>query len=161
MELIMKNTKVIWEVWRGDRESAGYRLLTEAEWEYACRSKSTKQFCFGDRADRLLEYGVYIRNPEPGGARPIRSKMPNAWGLFDMHGNVAEWCEDWFGEYSVDNKIDPRGPQVGNTRVNRGGGWFSQQAEACGSAYRSNRRPDDDRYPIGIRVGLGSERRPD
>jgi formylglycine-generating enzyme required for sulfatase activity len=157
-EVVVRNKKVRLEIWGHDRQSDGYHLLTEAEWEYACRAGSTKSYCFGESPDRLVDYGVYIVNSESRAAQP-RTKLPNAWGLFDMHGNVAEWCEDWFAEYDGE-ATDPQGPPLGTEKVYRGGGWFSNQAAMCGAAYRSNRLPDDAYYPIGIRVCLGGSRAP-
>jgi len=121
-----------------------YRLPTEAEWEYACRAGSSTRFCFGDDENRLSEYAWYDGN-SGGETHPVGQKKPNAWGLYDMHGNVWEWCRDWFGDYPSGDITDPAGPlKPGSHRVGRGGGYFDA-ARHCRSAIRAGRLP-------GIRV---------
>jgi formylglycine-generating enzyme required for sulfatase activity/DNA-binding response OmpR family regulator len=109
-----------------DEEAAGcvYRLPTEAEWEYACRAGGTGKWCFGDDESALEHYAWYEGNSGDT-PHPVGRKRPNAWGLHDMHGNVWEWCADWFGEdfYVVSRPDDPIGPNSGDGRVLRGGGW--------------------------------------
>ena len=100
-----------------------YRLPTEAEWEYACRAGSTTRFYFGDDEEKLPEYAWYGRDAR-GRTHPVGRKKPNAWGLYDMHGNVWEWCQDWYGDYPNRNIIDPKGPSSGDFRVLRGGAWY-------------------------------------
>ena len=107
-----------------------YRLPTEAEWEYACRAGTTTQYSFGDDASRLTEYAWFN-----GHAGPSGKKKPNPWGLYDMHGNQAEWCQDWYGEYSNRAVTDPTGPDSGVHRVVRGGSWVCG-ARGCRSAAR-------------------------
>jgi formylglycine-generating enzyme required for sulfatase activity len=126
-----------------------YRLPTEAEWEYACRAGSQTRFSFGDDASQAREYAWYGANSEKQ-AHPVGCKKPNRWGLYDMHGNVFEWCGDWYGEYTSQNQIDPTGPNEGFARVFRGGFW---EWAVCGSAYR----PGTDQSPsmygrLGLRV---------
>lgn len=106
-----------------------YRLPTEAEWEYACRAGTTEDFA-GD----LDEMGFYDKNSGLT-TQPVRSKRPNAWGLYDLHGNVWEWVQDWYGEYQSKQLVNPQGPPRGSLRVLRGGGWHST-ADACSSAFR-------------------------
>ncbi|MBO4795959.1 MAG: formylglycine-generating enzyme family protein, partial [Verrucomicrobia bacterium] len=84
---------------------------------------------------------------------PVGQKQPNAWGLYDMHGNVYEWCLDWFGDYPASSVTDPTGPSTGSSRVVRGGSW-GYRANRCRSAYRNSSRPDSIYYGIGFRVAL-------
>ena len=103
--------------WTRDAGGAGYRLPTEAEWEYACRAGTTTEFSSGDDESLLARYAVFAERS----AEPCGSRLPNGWGLFDMHGNVWEWCEDWYGEYGRNDVEDPIGPPQGSFRVYRGG----------------------------------------
>jgi formylglycine-generating enzyme required for sulfatase activity len=141
----------------------GYRLLTEAEWEYACRATSTTAFCdgpitisAGDCADDpgLDLVGWYCGNASQG-THACGAKTPNAWGLKDMHGNVGEWCWDWYTDYPSGSVSDPLGPPSGSSRVCRGGGWYSG-ARYCRSAYREYSYPNYRNYIIGLRLARTS-----
>ena len=104
---------------RWNREANGYRLPTEAEWEYACRAGTDTPFYSGSLVDNA---GWHSGN-SGGQTRPVGEKEPNSWGLYDMHGNVLEWCWDWLGDYSGEAQTDPQGPSAGTRRVYRGGSW--------------------------------------
>ena len=115
-----------------------YRLPTEAEWEYACRAGSTTAFYWGNSGDEIDEYCWYGDNSDKE-THPVGKKKPNAWGLYDMCGNVYEWCQDfWDGNYYENSpEKDPRGPEGGKYRVLRGGGfnavpWSCRSADRCG-----------------------------
>ncbi len=129
-----------------------YRLPTEAEWEYACRAGSESAYCFGNDEQVLGEYGWYDGN-SGGRAHPVGEKLPNAWGLHDMHGNVWEWVQDWYDEayYKSSPKADPPGPSTGSLRVSRGGGWDSAP-RLLRSAFRDNISPGDRGYHLGFRL---------
>jgi formylglycine-generating enzyme required for sulfatase activity len=116
-----------------------YRLPTEAEWEYACRAGSGTRYHFGDDAARLSDYAWYRANSE-GQTHPVGQKQPNAWGLYDMHGNVWEWVQDWYGAYTANPVTNPIGPTSGADHVIRGGCW-SHPARHARSAFRSRPLP--------------------
>jgi formylglycine-generating enzyme required for sulfatase activity len=127
-----------------------YRLPTEAEWEYACRAGSTTRFCFGDEVAKLEDYAWYAGN-SGGKTHPAGQKEPNAWGLYDMHGNVWEWCRDWYGEYPAGPATDPKGPDAGKNRVLRGGSWFDK-ISYLRSAVSGDNNPYFRSGNIGFRV---------
>jgi len=136
----------------------GYRLPTEAEWEYACRAGTTTPFYFGKCLS--TDQANYNGNkPMPGGPRgecrgktvPVGSFQPNGWGLYDMHGNIREWCKDWYGEYPECSVINPVGPETGSVRVLRGGGWINF-AIFCRSSLRSRFGPSNRDDDIGFRL---------
>ena len=129
-----------------------YRLLTEAEWEYACRAETTTDYSFGDNESQLGEYAWFKENSGET-THPVGQKKPNAWGLYDMHGNVWEWCSDWYGNYASGNFTNPLGPQEGSSRVNRGGGW-RWEAAACKSGARGFTDPSNQRQNLGFRVAM-------
>jgi formylglycine-generating enzyme required for sulfatase activity len=117
----------------------GGRLPTEAEWEYACRAGSTTRYSSGDTEKDLQRVGWYQEN-SGGKLHPVKVKDPNAWGLYDMHGNVREWVADWYGSYSADKRQDPPGPPSGVGRVMRGGS-FRDSAPNARSAFRDGFGP--------------------
>jgi formylglycine-generating enzyme required for sulfatase activity len=121
-----------------DFTANGYRLPTEAEWEYACRAGSKTKFSFGDDPAKLRSYAWYKGNAEQT-PHAVGQKSPNAWGLYDMHGNVAEWCQDIYNEnhYQKQEGNDPRGPTAGDKRVLRGGSWRTGD-DNCRSSARNS-----------------------
>ena len=129
-----------------------YRLPTEAEWEYACRAGTTTKYSFGDDESELRDHAWCSENSDVQTHR-VGSKKPNAWGLYDMHGNVYEWCQDRHGDYPSGSVTDPTGPAVGSDRVGRGGGWNST-AEYCRSAFRYGTFPSFRYDYFGFRVCL-------
>ncbi|MDY0168482.1 MAG: formylglycine-generating enzyme family protein [Thermoguttaceae bacterium] len=139
-----------------ERESRQYRLPTEAEWEYACRAGTTTQWHFGDDASRLDEYAWFESNSARQ-THPVGQKKPNAWRLFDMYGNVWEWCADWFGlrYYANSPTDDPPGPSSGSERVDRGGSW-DNYASDCRSAARFGRTMSTRSITRGFRVVLAT-----
>jgi len=140
------------------KEGKRYRLPTEAEWEYACRAGSTTRWSFGDDPASLREYAWYRIDPHSSPfshsnwrTYPVGQKKPNAWGLYDMHGNVYEWCQDWYGDYSSDAVTDPSGPQKGDRRVLRGGS-FSSVGGFSESVARTGSPPGNRNRDRGFRV---------
>jgi len=127
-----------------------FRLPTEAEWEYACRAGNAAKYCYGDDDARLSEYAWYDIN-SGSGTHPVGEKKPNAWGLYDMHGNVLEWCADWHGTYDSSAATDPVGPRTGSNRVLRGGSW-RYSATLCQSANRNSSSPSSRSSTCGLRV---------
>ena len=128
-------------------------LPTEAEWEYACRAGSTTLYSFGDDERSLARHAWYSSNSDTR-THPVGKKTPNAWGLYDMHGNVWEWCQDWYaGSYANPTERDPQGPKSGNGRLLRGGGWHND-ATNCRSARRFNTSPSYRYNRLGFRVVL-------
>ncbi|MDM8522475.1 SUMF1/EgtB/PvdO family nonheme iron enzyme [Desulfococcaceae bacterium HSG8] len=134
------------------RGEGTYRLPTEAEWEYSCRAGTNTAYCFGDDPKELSRYAWYDGNSK-GRTHPVGKLRPNAWGLYDMHGNVWEWCEDWYGDYPSGDATDPTGPDTGSDRVKRGGGWYDD-AGNCRSAYRNNNSPGERHGYLGLRLAL-------
>ena len=132
-----------------------YRLPTEAEWEYAARAGSQSKYCFGDDAGRLGDYAWYDSN-SGNKTHAVGQKKPNGWGLYDMHGNVWEWVQDWYGEnyYSSSSSTDPSGPSSGSYRVYRGGSWDSPTGN-CRSAFRGRYDPGYRYYDLGFRLARG------
>ncbi len=149
-----------------------YRLPTEAEWEYAARAGSEGAYCYGDDPDArsLRKYAWYKKLPKKWYDDKLLKSFrrtimvgelePNAWGLFDMHGNVWEWCQDWFDHdyYASRPSKDPKGPSSGRERVLRGGA-YNEEAGQCRSAARYYRDPDKGKCNFGFRLVLFVERK--
>jgi formylglycine-generating enzyme required for sulfatase activity/serine/threonine protein kinase len=162
-----------------EQEGRVYRLPTESEWEYACRAGTTTSYSYGDDEGQLGDYAWFANNSgnvvldakklllaskdkrsnddrlERYQCRthPVGRKRPNSWGLFDMHGNVWEWCSDWYGGYPMVAVTDPQGPVQGSVRIRRGGPW-NDPAECCRSAYRDFREPTHTSHSLGFRLAL-------
>ena len=131
-----------------------YRLPTEAEWEYACRGGATSYtlYHFGNHlAATQANFNSQLNRTTAVGSYPA-----NAWGLFDMHGNVWEWCQDWYDEYDLSVTTDPQGPRSGTARVLRGGSWGSK-ARGCRAACRNGGTPGMRNNAWGFRVVLRAE----
>ncbi|MEN9637459.1 MAG: hypothetical protein RL077_5863 [Verrucomicrobiota bacterium] len=158
--------------WLSQKEGRSYRLPTEAEWEYACRAGSTTLFAYGDELpaayqalvpSQIHAYQIFFREASavPSYYRVLESAPPfrvaqraaNTWGLFDLHGNVEEWCHDWYAPYAAGEQRDPSGPASGDFRVTRGGA-VSQFARQLRSANRSSMIPTTGNETIGFRVVL-------
>jgi len=130
----------------------GYRLPTEAEWEYACRAGSAGKYCFGDSESELGQYAWHLENSAYM-THPVGEKVRNGFGLYDIHGNVVEWCQDRYDEdyYARSPTDDPTGPPTGGLRVRRGGGWWTD-AGLCRAASRDGGGPRDRYGGLGFRV---------
>ena len=160
-----ENMPVIFVTWYGATEFATYvggSLPTEAQWEYACRAGTTTPFSTGNfltnlQANYNWEYpynvGTKTVTTYPGKTQAVGSYSANAFGLYDMHGNVLEWCADWYGTYPTTAQTNPTGVATGSSRVMRGGSW-GYSAQSCRSAYRNYRYPSTYTYFFGFRVVL-------
>ena len=142
------------DTWDCNFAANGYRLPTEGEWEYACRAGTNSQYNFGDDARRLKDYAWFSENSS-GKTQPVGQRKANAWGLYDMHGNVAEWCNDLYSAnyYAQAPERNPRGPREGKERVLRGGAWNSSAA-ACRSTYRASDPSIDDTCLANDAIGF-------
>ena len=130
-------------------EGYEYTLPTEAQWEYACRAGTTEDYA--GNPDAM----AWHHNNSGDTTHPVGQKQANAWGLYDMHGNVWEWCLDWYGNYPGGSVRDPTGPASGVKRVYRGGGFFSS-AQRCRSAFRGWNVPGARSPDLGLRLALSS-----
>jgi len=160
-----ENHPVIYVTWHGATEFATYSggtLPTEAQWEYACRAGTAMPFntgaCLSDAQANYNWANPYntctnTNTTYPGTTQAVGSYAPNAYGLYDMHGNVWEWCSDWYGIYPTTAQTNPTGALSGSYRVYRGGGWRNN-AQLCRSALRNFSNPDFSYYSIGFRLVL-------
>jgi formylglycine-generating enzyme required for sulfatase activity len=146
--------------WLAEKEGRPYRMPTEAEWEFACRAGTTSTFHTGEKIDAThANLGFAENGRQRIQVRAVGSYKPNAWGLFDMHGNVAEWCVDWFGPYAAGDAVDPVGRAAGTARVVRGWSWhvpsYQEPSRFTRCANRSGLLPEDANRYTGFRVVLG------
>jgi formylglycine-generating enzyme required for sulfatase activity len=146
--------------WLSKKESVEYRLPTEAEWEFACRAGAQTAYHCGDDPEGLARIGILDPNRVaiwgPHGyvyTVPVGKYETNGFGLFDMHGNVWEWCHDWYGEYGGDG-VDPMGQEKGSKRVRRGGSWLLSPL-SCRSALRGLDLPTNWLSSLGFRAARG------
>jgi formylglycine-generating enzyme required for sulfatase activity len=150
------NDAVAFCKWLSQKEGRTYELPTEAEWEYACRAGTETRYFFGDDAAKLGEYAWYADNAD-GRTHEVGTKKPNAWGLFDMHGNVWQWCADGKRKYPIEtvgNHIkDPKSLLDGASRVLRGGSW-NDPPRVCRAACRFDDEPGGRCSNVGFRVVL-------
>jgi formylglycine-generating enzyme required for sulfatase activity len=137
--------------WLSGQEGVVYRLPTEAEWEYACRAGTSTLWSSGNSSTQLESYAWTPNSGSPT-THPVGSKQPNPFGVFDMHGNVWEWCLDYVGPYQSAPEQDPLGPSAGVERVLRGGAWDRKNIRRTKSAYRISAEPSYRNYTYGFRV---------
>jgi len=140
------------DTWECNYSRNGFRLPTEAEWEYACRAGSTTEYHTGNNLAALSSV-AWLHENSDGSTHPVGIKAKNNWGLYDMHGNVWEWCNDWYDEnYYVDSpRFNPTGPETGKFKIMRGGGWIYYPKPAR-SAFRGYEKPQYRFDYIGFRV---------
>jgi sulfatase modifying factor 1 len=140
-------------LWLSAKTGKSYRLPTEAEWEFSCRAGSDTRWFSGDYPIDLKQYAWLESNSE-NETRPVALKSPNSLGLYDLHGNIWEWCQDWFGPYTEEaDSLDPKGPQSGIYRIARGGSWIDSEEHAT-SSFRCRIKPFQHANNIGFRVAV-------
>ena len=140
--------------WECDFSANGYRLPTEAEWEFAARAGKSTRFSFGDDLDyAMVDNYAWTTDNSADVTHPVGKKTANAFGLYDIYGNVFEWCQDWFGPYTPDDKVNPTGPASGTDRIYRGGSWGNGPADSRAAA-RGGLAPESRLSSFGFRLVL-------
>ena len=149
----LETQEVVW-----DDEADGYRMPTEAEWEYVARAGTQTAWCFGDDESELEKYGWFYKKSDSR-VHPIGKLEANLWGLYDMHGNLYEWCWDWYGAYNDEPQTNPDGAENGESRVLRGGAFFDVPRDLR-SAFRYWDEPEFSDWGVGFRCVRGPRRQP-
>jgi formylglycine-generating enzyme required for sulfatase activity len=156
-----KDAKTFIDKMNGLKAELNLCLPTEAQWEYACRAGSTAPFCWGNQIDSTLvnfdgnyPYNNGLKSEFRSKTITVKDLPCNDWGLYQMHGNVWEWCEDWFGNYPLGPVTDPQGQESGKYRVLRGGSWYNG-GRRCRSACRHHYNPSDRIGSYGFRLARG------
>lgn len=148
---------VVWVSWKNAKAfcdwAGGLDLPSDAQWEYACRAGTTTAYSFGNSDSEIGDYAWFDKNAKNDAEQYVRQKKPNAFGLYDMHGNVYEWCSDWYDRYYYPKSpaADPQGASAGIGRVHRGGDWFSDPS-SCRSANRDGSGPNLRLDHVGFRI---------
>ncbi|MBR1462223.1 MAG: formylglycine-generating enzyme family protein [Prevotella sp.] len=132
-----------------------FRLPTEAEWEYSARARTNQYWEYSGADESFIDAVAWYRDNSNGETHVVATKKPNSLGLYDMSGNVAEWCQDWYGDYGSEAQMNPSGPFSGSIRVSRGGSWF-QFASSCRVSYRGYAPPSYRGSSYGLRLALSS-----
>ena len=156
------NLPVEWVSWNDCQEfikklnsltGLNFRLPTEAEWEYAARGGNKSKCYKYSGSNDIDSVAWYISTINLSGTKPVATKAPNELGLYDMSGNVREWCSDWYGDYSSDSQTNPKGPSSGSYRVGRGGSWY-YSAGTCRVSNRGSNYPGNRYFNLGLRLAL-------
>lgn len=132
-----------------------FKIPTEAQWEYVCRAGNEEKWFYGDDENKCEEYG-WIASNSGGETHEVGGKLPNPWGMYDIYGNVQEWCSDWYTNPYEQISVDPKGPVSGESKTIRGGAW-GDYAEVCRSAYRNANGIDKRNNGTGVRIIMSIE----
>ena len=147
---IPTSSNTTWDAATATWTNNGYRLPTDAQWEYACRADTSTDWHFGNTESQLINYAWFSDNSDSK-THQVGKKLPNPWGLYDMHGNVWEWCWDWYDKFPAGSENNYTGAASGTYRVIRGGGWYGPAGITC-SFGRSYDDPDSGGNALGFRL---------